>query len=198
MRTAIAALVATVLLNPAAVVAADLNQAEPTFERLNGPAPQKGAKAKAKNSEAARPDSTLHDPATERHGNQAGTAAPCSSTPSKDVAKRCLRLTELAPPPAPVSVAKPTMAVLPSTGPFAGPSRSWLGAFSKYVVNEVVDVAEALYTDRDNWRARMTSEVQWELDRARQKAQSKPKQNVGQAAPPAAPNGAQPGRGAKS
>lgn len=159
MRTAIAALVAAVLLHPAVAVAADESQLEQAFEQLS-------AKAKP----PGRPDSAIHDATA---GAPSG-AAPCASNPTKDVAKKCLRLAELPPPPLPTSSARPTLAVLPSSAPFAGPSRSWLGSFSKYVVNEIVDVAEALYTDRDNWRGRMASEVQWELQQ-RQKGQSTPK-----------------------
>lgn len=148
MRTVMIAIIAGVLLNPVVAVAAEEDELERAFELLS-------AKAKP----PAKAGSIVVDPAASAPPG----AAPCASNPSKEVAKKCLRLADLPPPPLPTSSARPTLAVLRSSAPFAGPSRSWLGSFSKYVVNEVVDVAEALYTDRDNWRGRMASEVQWEL-----------------------------------
>ena len=213
MRSAVVALIAFALVNPSAALAAapnggkdwDLTQsmldkAEHSTHRqrkkARSHAQRKSAKATPvlKHPEPARSGPAIDNPGTGRPGSQAVMPPSCSSVHSGENSRRCLRLAEPAPVPTPMPLARPSAAAYLPVAPFAAPSRSWLGAFSKRIVTQIAEIAEALYADGDNWRMIMKEEVQRELEQARLKEQAGSKQHIGQASPRDVSSGSQPRR----
>ena len=230
MRAAIVALVAFALVSPSAARAADaglLPGSAPApvvvdaMERIAFPRRQpkvrrhvkrKSAKsvATAKRSKTARAAPATPTPQPPRPGSQASQAPAqpsCKSTPGMDNGRRCLRLADPGPLPMPALPHRPSVSAYIPEAPFAIPSRSWLGAFSKCIVTQVLEVAEMLLVDRPDWRAAMAEEIQWQLEQVRSKVQlvrvkeqDKAKERIEQApakeAPPAAPS--RRGKGART
>jgi len=214
MRAAIVTLIALALVSPAAALAADTAPAPaPTVtkmtERIAFPRRQPRVKvrhqtkrktaksvAASKRPTTARPAPAIESPPAVR---QAGAPA-CLSNPNLDNGRRCLRLADPGPAPTPTLVS-PSITTYVPDAPFATPSRSWLGAFSKRFITQIVEIAEVVLVDRADWRAAMADEIQWQLEQARSKEQQarlkqqeKPKQHIGQASPKDAPANSRPRR----
>lgn len=171
MRSAIVAVVAFALVNPNAVSAGTAENARATAteqaakKREHTVRVRKLAKKFRTKAKAAQPAAPAENPQGARDGK---SAAPLCSTPqSGEIARRCLRLAQPTPPPTPASTFLAPAA--PATPPFAAPSRSWLGAASKILIVELVNLAENYYLDQTSWQVTMAEEVQWELQHTRLK-----------------------------
>jgi len=227
MRRAIVALVAIALVSPSAVLAAAPGRAaDPTpapaqaapkkMERIAFPRRHRQIvrrHAHRKKSSAARiakkPVAPQPPPAIEgaQPGSQAAAPPACLTNPNLDGGRRCLRLVKPAPLPTPLPAFRPSIEAYVPSAPFASPSRTWLGAFSKRIVTQLIEIAEVAFADPADWRGMMADEIQSQLERASSKEQQSRRnepdrsgQHIGQAAPKAVPGGAQPRRpiGAKT
>ncbi len=118
----------------------------------------------------AKANPTLMNPETARIGSALATShqpPSCSSDRGVENSRRCLRLTEPPPAPTPTAPPKPSAGTYAPAAPSAAPARSWLGAVGKRIVGEMVQIAEAPYSDGGDWRATMTAEIQAKLGQAR-------------------------------
>jgi len=185
MRTTIVVLVAIALVSPSANLAAapsETNDSASTQTQHADNILRKTAKPRkyARRRQAKSRPTLKHREVAKgprptdapESGRQTSRVPPCSSNPNAD--HRCLHLTELAPQPISQSGQKFTGYV--PLAPFAAPSRSWLGAFSKRILTEIVQMAEVLFADGDGWRTITAMQVQSELEQARLKQQQRPKQ----------------------
>jgi len=189
MRTTIAVLVAVALVSPSADLAAAPGETkDPTFTQTQHAdnilrkvaKPRKYAKRRQaksrptlKHPEVAKGPRLIDAPES---GRQASRLPPCSSRPTEDIRRRCLQLTELAPHPTLRPQQNSLLTEYVSLAPFATPSRSWLGAFSKRMLTGIVQIAETLSVDGDGWRTITAMQVQSELEQARLKQQQRSKQ----------------------
>jgi hypothetical protein len=167
MRSAVIALVAFALINPAVVSAAAPVQANSSQVAVKK-AGWKSSARKVRKSKAAKAKS--NNPEVARAGDAASqgrTLPPCASPQSADTARRCLNLAQPAPPPpAQVLNFSASLAEAAPQVQFGGPSRSWVGGFSKPLVNALIRIVEDRYADTGDRREGMTADIQSELQRA--------------------------------